>query len=320
MSRPQGRILVIRGGAIGDFLLTLPVLAALRAQFPQAWLEVLGYPHIAQLAHANGLADAVRSIDARPLAGFFAQGASLDPELARYFGEFAVIVSFLYDPDEVFKSNVARCSRAQFIVGPHRPDEKLKEHATEVYLRPLERLAIFGADPVPQLRQPPRPPAEAPPTLAVHPGSGSERKNWPEAKWVELLGCVVRATEHRLLLVGGEAEGGRLERLAAGLPRERGEMFRNRPLIELAQRLGGCAGFIGHDSGISHLAAAVGLPVLVLWGDTEEAIWRPLGNNVRLLRHPTGLAALPVSTVFEAVRRHWLDAAVSASQGAGVAE
>ena len=46
----MAKILVIRGGAIGDFILTLPVLSALQAQFPQAELEVLGYPHIASLA------------------------------------------------------------------------------------------------------------------------------------------------------------------------------------------------------------------------------------------------------------------------------
>ena len=50
-----GKILVIRGGAIGDFILTLPAIAALRNQFPQAHLEILGYPHIAQLALAGGL-------------------------------------------------------------------------------------------------------------------------------------------------------------------------------------------------------------------------------------------------------------------------
>lgn len=81
----DNKILVIRGGAIGDFILTLPVLTALRAQFPQTRLEVLGYPHIAQLAVAGGLSDAARAIDARPLAGFFARNGPLDPALEEYF-------------------------------------------------------------------------------------------------------------------------------------------------------------------------------------------------------------------------------------------
>src|SRR5436309_13632505 len=123
MSKPSGKILVIRGGAIGDFILTLPVLTALRRQFPQAHIEVLGYGHIAQLALVGGLADEVRSIEPRPLAGFFARGGELAPGLQEYFAAFAIVLSYLYDPDQVFQANVARCSRAQFIAGPHRPEE-----------------------------------------------------------------------------------------------------------------------------------------------------------------------------------------------------
>ena len=92
MSAIKPRILVIRGGAIGDFILTLPAIAALRRQFPQAHLEVLGYPHIAQLAVAGGLADRVQPIEARGLAGFFARGGTLEPDLMDYFSEFDLVI------------------------------------------------------------------------------------------------------------------------------------------------------------------------------------------------------------------------------------
>ena len=92
MTQARGKILVVRGGAIGDFILTLPVLAALRRHLPGTQLEVLGYPHIAQLASAGGLVDQVRSIESRPLAGFFARDGALDNSLADYFAGFALIV------------------------------------------------------------------------------------------------------------------------------------------------------------------------------------------------------------------------------------
>src|SRR5216684_1328595 len=147
----RGKILVIRGGAIGDFILTLPAIAALRRQFPQAHLEVLGYPHIVQLAMTGGLVDRVSSIEARALAGFFARNGQLAQELIDYFSEFDLIVSYLYDPDEIFRTNIGRCSPAQFIGGPHRPDERAQVHAAKVFLKPLERLAIFEAEHVPRL-------------------------------------------------------------------------------------------------------------------------------------------------------------------------
>jgi heptosyltransferase-2 len=293
----RGKILVIRGGAIGDFILTLPALAALRQQFPQARLELLGYSHIAQLALAGGLADDIRSIEGRPLAGFFARAGTLDAGLQEYFSSFAIIISYLYDPDQIFQTNVARCSKAQFIAGPHRPNENGRLHATEVFLQPLERLAIFGANVVPRLslnlqhsrlNQ-----------LALHAGSGSERKNWPEAKWAELLQTLLRETKMKLLLVGGEAEEGRLARLSASLPATRIQIADSLPLIELAQQLAMCSAFVGHDSGISHLAAALGLPTLVLWGDTAEAIWRPQGEHVRIIQTGTSLPQLTVARVME---------------------
>lgn len=301
MNSFQGRILVIRGGAIGDFILTLPAIAALRRQFPAAHLEVLGYPHIAQLALAGELVNRVQSIEAGALAGFFARGGELAEGLADYFSEFDLILSYLYDPDGIFQTNVGLCTGAQFIAGPHRANEGAGLPAAKVYLQPLERLAIFDADPIPRLQLAPDSPSRRP--LAVHPGSGSERKNWEEAKWAGLLRHLAEATDLELLIVGGEAEGGRLQRLAAALPAARLQVAQSLPLAELARRLAGCLAFIGHDSGISHLAAAVGLPSLVLWGDTAEEIWRPPSEKVLVLRHPGGLGRLPVAEVVEHLGR-----------------
>ncbi len=322
----KGKILVIRGGAIGDLILTLPVLAALREHFPAAHLEVLGYPHIAGLALAGGLVDRVRAVEHRGFAGFFAPGVEPAAELAEYFGSFAVILSYLYDPDGIFQTNVKRFTRAQFIAGPHRPDEKLNLHAAEVFLRPLERLAIFNADPVPRLdlAKAFRPSAKsgasvipddglpakrsstvsegwrnARPSLALHPGSGSAKKNWPAEKWAGLLQHLANQTRLNLVLVGGEAEGERLAQFESQLPAGRVEVLQGLPLVELAARLSRCSSYVGHDSGISHLASALGLRGLLLWGESNETIWRPPGPNMRILRDPEGLTGLPVDRVAE---------------------
>ncbi|MCW5551699.1 MAG: glycosyltransferase family 9 protein [Verrucomicrobiae bacterium] len=298
----MAKILVIRGGAIGDFILTLPAIAALRRQFPEVHLEVLGYPHIAQLALAGGLVDRVQPIEARGLAGFFARDGELSEDLCDYFSEFDVIVSYLYDPDEIFKTNVGRCSPAHFIGGPHRPNEQERVHATHVYLKPLERLAIFDPDPVPRLALAPCSAPRAP-QIALHPGSGSEMKNWPEPRWSELLTTVAGKTRYDFLLVGGEVEGQRLQRLAAKLPPQRVRIAQSLPLSELAGRLQTCDAFMGHDSGISHLAAALGLPCLVLWADTIEEIWRPQGERVTVIREISGLHSLSVQRVTEELAR-----------------
>lgn len=301
MSSFRGKILVIRGGAIGDFILTLPALSALRAQFPNAFLEVLGYPHIVRLAQAGKVVDRVQSIEARALAGFFARNGALEEDLRDYFSEFDLIISYLYDPDEVFRTNLARCTTAQFVAGPHRPEETGGLHASRVFLKPLERLAIFDADPIPRLSLGAENNSKK--TLALHPGSGSESKNWPEDNWAELMQHLISSTQFDILLVGGEAEGERLQNLAATLPPTRVTVAQSLPLVDLGRMLERCCAFIGHDSGISHLAAALGLPGLVLWADTNETIWRPPSPKVTIVRHAAGLAQLPASEVFEALSR-----------------
>ena len=297
----RGRILVIRGGAIGDFILTLPAMAALRKHFPQTHIAVLGYPHIASLAQLGGCVQEVRSIEARALAGFFARHGELNKALGDWFGGFNIIVSYLYDPDEIFLENVARCSKAQFIAGPYRPNEAEKFHATDVFLKPLERFAIFNADPVPRLNITQKRNGGGVPKLAIHPGSGSEKKNWPETHWHVLLQRIAGQTSWRVLLIGGEAEQDRLQRLASLLPIERFSVAMNRPLPELAMELAGCDAFLGHDSGITHLGAAVGLSGTVLWGDTSPTIWRPRSEQFELLRDERGLARIDPERVFACV-------------------
>src|SRR5665213_243531 len=103
------KILVVRGGALGDFILTLPVLTALRRRFPTCALEILGYERVASLAVAGGLADGVSALEAPALAGFFVRDGAWTAQAMAYFAGFALIVSYVYDPKQIFQTNVPRC-------------------------------------------------------------------------------------------------------------------------------------------------------------------------------------------------------------------
>ena len=302
MGEKRGNILVVRGGAIGDFILTLPAISSLRNTFADAHLEVLGYPVVAELAKAGGLIDGFRSIEAGALSRFFARNAKLDPGWVEYFESFNLIISYLYDPDGIFRTNVGCASNAQFIQGLHRPDEKSDAHATAVFLKPLEQLAIFGADPAPCIslksKETPRPGK----WIAVHPGSGSERKNWKVGRWFTLLEWVQTKTDWNILLVGGEAEGARLDELAPAISKQRLRRAERLPLAELAGLLAQCDIFVGHDSGITHLAAATGCKVVAIWGPSRRIIWQPLNANVRVVEAPAAdLEQLSAETVIDAV-------------------
>lgn len=300
MAIPQGRFLVVRGGAIGDFILTLPVCSALRTMFPDGHVEILGYPSVTQLALDGGAADGVRNIDARPMTGFFMPKAELDEDLAAYFGSFNVVISYLYDPDMFFQKNVRKCGdHIQFIQGIHKPEDEDGIHATEAMLKALEIMAIFDADPKPRLKFDVAGGPE--PLLAVHPGSGSPKKNWPINCWFELLREL--GEKHRILIVGGEAEGEQISVLRSALAGDRFEFLEKRPLTEVGARLQACRGFVGHDSGISHLAAAVGLPGICLWGETTERVWRPRSDRFEVVHGGSGLEGIDVGEVATRVEK-----------------
>src|SRR5438876_10358087 len=98
----MNRILVIRGGAIGDFILTLPALKALRHAYSRAHVEILGYKHIAVLAENRFYAQAVRSIEHGPLASFFAKNSVLSAALASLLAAFDLVVRLLFHHAGVF--------------------------------------------------------------------------------------------------------------------------------------------------------------------------------------------------------------------------
>ena len=129
---------MIRGGAIGDFILTLPALQALRDAYPEARIEILGYKHIAALAENRFYADAVRSIEYGPLSSFFAKDSELPPELRDYFARFDLILSYLYDPDRIFENNLRRCGARKIVRGPAKIDNH--SHAAR-QLRQTDRRA-----------------------------------------------------------------------------------------------------------------------------------------------------------------------------------
>ena len=301
----MSRILVIRGGAIGDFILTLPALKLLRDAFPAAHLEVLGYKHIIALAEMSGYADATRSIEYARLSSFFSRDGALARELMDYFAGFQQIVSYLFDPDEIFAGNLRRAGVRNLIAGSPKITDQ--EHAARQLARPLERMALYLDDPA-AILSPNETRAVDPSLIALHPGSGSETKNWPLQCWAAVAQSLLSADPgRRLLLIGGEADTERVTRLRALLPNDRVREAQNLSLVELAASLQNCTLFLGHDSGISHLAAAVGTPTLLLFGPTDPAIWAPANPQVRVLRAPSltmdGISLADVMAAVDAALR-----------------
>jgi heptosyltransferase-3 len=301
----MNRILVIRGGAIGDFILTLPALKALRDARPQAHIEILGYKHIAVLAENRFYAQAVQSIEYGLLARFFARNSELPAELTEYFASFDIIISYLYDPDQIFETNLRRCGVENVICGPARILESAG-HASRQLAQPIEELGISVVDftervfPSVEDREFARQflASLLQPIIAIHPGSGSHEKNWPLENWVGLFSSTSPfVNTNSLAVISGEADEAQTNELQREWKNRNVRFARNLPLPSLAGILQR-ATFIGHDSGISHLAAAAGANCILLFGPTDPDVWAPQNENVRVLRSPSRkLKDLEIATV-----------------------
>jgi heptosyltransferase-3 len=304
------RILVLRGGALGDFILTLPAIKLLRDAFPQAHLEILGYQHVIALAEKRFYADAIRSIEYGALAGFFAKDAALSPELAAHFGSFDLVLSYLFDPDAIFETNLKRCGTKRFIAGPAKLTGN--EHAAQQLAQPLERLGLRLENRAAKiyLSEGDRELARGflrdagQPFIALHPGSGSETKNWPIQNWIE-FGKFFLAQDRNILVVSGEADEERVRVLESTWDPERVQFAKHLPLPQVAALLENST-FVGHDSGISHLAAAVGARCILLFGPTDPVIWAPANASVTVLqtseRNLRSIGVEPVAAALRAAR------------------
>lgn len=293
MAQPEGCVALVRGGALGDFVLTLPAAAALRQACPGAKLLVVGNPARAALAAP---ADAIDADGAR-WARLFAPGGAPDRTLRERFAGCRLVLAFTpAGPGAVRLGEALRDLAGQVILADPRPPAGTQRHAVEHLLDPLRcrgladgdafrspRIDLAAAGGDPQRRPPGRGDRG---TLVVHPGSGSPEKCWPADRFAAL---VRRLSDRNLpvALLWGPAEAEREAQLAShfppGVPR-----LRPASPIELARRLAAARLYIGNDSGPGHVAAAVGTPTVSLFGPTDPAVWRPLGPRARVVRSASG--------------------------------
>lgn len=283
------RVLVLRGGALGDFIVTLPALALLRRRWPKARIELVGNATAAQLAVNRGLIDLAHSQHAAKWSALYGT-APLPAEFASWLDGFDLVVNFWPDRGGELRRRFPRHAGQLFLFAGAMPT---LAPAAAHYCEPLSVLGLHTKDFVYRL-------ASAQPdrrVVVLHPGSGSPAKNWPLSLWRELAEKLHRDAGAQLLIVTGEADETARTTLA-GL----GTPLHNRPLEELVTELARATVFIGHDSGVSHLAAACGTPSVLLFGPTDPAIWAPPAPHVRVLRRGPDLGAISVADVIGEVR------------------
>jgi heptosyltransferase III len=304
-------MIVWRPCGLGDFILTLPALARIAANGSPVLL--VSHRPCARLAIDDGLVDTFLDTDAFGLHSLFASHMNarlvrenlpdLVQRLAR--GDDAVLFLRPAPAVDILADNLRLLgARNVRIIDPLPPPGV---HSADHLLRPF----VDGPDgfAIPSLSAPRRAspgsvikkPGEARPLAVIHPGAGNEAKRWPVDRWSAMAERL--APTCQCLLVSGPADAAAAADLArrTGLP-----VASDLELPALAALLAHCDLFLGHDSGVSHLAAAVGAPVIALFGPTNPAQWAPRGEKVMVLSAgPPGTAMdkIDVETVWDAAQK-----------------
>jgi ADP-heptose:LPS heptosyltransferase len=291
-------ILVIRAGALGDCLLLLPALCSLRAHLPRARIDVMGYPKRWEWVLGRGLVDAVHTIERAGMHLLFCQGREVPQPLKSFLGAYDVILSYRPDPDGVFESSLRSLGpRRVLSQSPFPPPPPPKIHVADFALRLVTNLGALALEAAPRLWLTADEMAltqaffnthQVDPSrhriVVVHPGSGSEAKRWPLENFAALIETLETQPWVRTIVIAGYAEQDVVVRLLSLLHEAKPLLAEHWPLLPTAALIGQATVFVGHDSGLTHLAAALGRPTVAIFGPTDPEIWGPRGQHVTVVQ------------------------------------
>ncbi len=293
------RILVYRLGALGDTLLTLPALDALRLRYPGVHITLAAHPGYAAPLKDAGRVEAVLDAGSVPFHLLHQTPPAGEDELDRLLARFSIAILFARDPEEAVARRLNLNFPGKWLVSSPFPPEKDEVHTASWLCRSLKPLGVSsGASATAPLQPSPDSREEArrllrgmaldnSPILGIHPGGGGRAK-WPPPETLARIAkdyCRKSPAGPFLnpqpFLIRGPADG---EACGAFL----GQWGDSLPILEtsrlevLAGALAETDAYLGGDSGVTHLAALCGAPALALFGPASSSVqWAPVGGRCK---------------------------------------
>jgi len=229
------------------------------------------------------------------MASLFLKNAALPQEIVDHFSSFDLVVSWIADNDGVLEENLKRTGAGRILCASPLPPEGEKIHITEYLLRTLRPLGIEEGDVFPKVftlgeeqgfasrfLEEKGIKDDGRPIIALHPGSGGRKKCWPLERFVKVASQVIARGNARVLLISGPADGDIVREMVKR--EDRVILVKGVTVSQLAAILEKCHCYVGNDSGVSHLAAALGKPTIAIFGPTDPLVWGVRGEKAVILR------------------------------------
>jgi len=282
------RIAVVKPCCIGDCVMALPALQALRTGYPDSHIDVWVGGHSRAVFDMAAAADSVVEFPNQP-------GLRSVPSLAAAWRRASYDTVIILDRSRALHVAVKASGARRIAATTFRAAEQ--RHESDVYLSVVRYLVDSAPATLPIVipsdaareSATDRITSHAPPTVVLHPGGAQNPgvnmldKRWQVERWSELT-CTLVGNGCQVLLSGGPADRAVALRVAslANLP-TRNVIAGEFDISGTAAIVARAALFVGIDTGMSHVAAAVGTPTVAIFGPTNPRRYRPLGPHVRVV-------------------------------------
>lgn len=291
-------LIILHPGSLGDVLLAVPAIRRLRARHSGQDMLLIARDAVSRLLKACGVINDWMSFEGPAGVGLFSRGVQLPHELEAWLKRCEVAVAWLEDSEGALRATFQGFNIPQIRIQSPSSLTLQATHQSHRFLETVEGHAVDGLSDwfievspaiiessgaclerlgVPQGRT----------FVLVHPGSGSVHKCLKS----ESLAVIIQSLDEEGLLpivIEGPADQHALERLLKASSR-RPLILRNLDLTTLAGVLVQARSFLGHDSGVTHLAALLGVRTVAVFGPTDPDRWAPIGDHVTIVRGPSCL-------------------------------
>jgi heptosyltransferase-2 len=270
------------------------------------------------LAHHPAYADRITDLEDWDIYRLFSRHPRVPTRLATYLRSFEAILAYLPTPDERFATHLRQHCPGYVVIWPPQPPDGT--HVTDHLLQPVRDFQPqLDYDPTPkvyltaealkaaaQFWDAARLPDDG--VIALHPGSGGAHKLWPLRGWQQVMTWIAQQGIP-CLIIGGPAEQERIAWLLHHTNLPPWPYVRQMPLPHLAALMARCRVVVSHDSGVTHLAAAVGTTTLALFGPTNPLVWGPRSSRACVLQpqffEPLTLDNLSPANVIQTLAALW---------------
>jgi heptosyltransferase-3 len=285
-------LLIFHPGALGDGLLALSALRVLRKYFSTHFIIWFGHKALGEILVAAREVHQAYAFDNFTFLGYADEHSFQQAKISALFARCDRAVGWMKDSEGIWQHFFSSVGIKEIILrSPHHPGLR-QYHMADRYVETLQpwvpiaqmfkeipeslllsskSAAIDHSNPLKK------------PLVVLHPGSGSSVKCAPPVLWAKLISGLMTRPRREICLVGGPADSDILRRVQNLLTEVRPTIVTGLDLLSVGRKIQHAQLYIGNDSGLSHLAAHLCIPSILLFGATDPAKWAPRGEHIRIV-------------------------------------